>query len=265
MQREKEPMKISILVAAHKPYPMPGEAIYLPVQVGAKGKDSIDPAWARDDAGENISEKNPTFCELTGLYWAWKNLDADAVGLCHYRRYPGRPGIRRLGGKGGRLLTGAEAEALLSKADLILPKKRHYWIETRGSQYAHAHHAEDLRCVEGILSERCPEYLPAWKHMLSTRSGHICNMFVMPRRLFDPYCEWLFGILFEAERRLDIDGYSAQDRRVFGFLGERLLDVWVERKALAFTEVPVVNTEKQHWLRKGSAFLKRKLVRRGTP
>ncbi len=253
-------MDIRILVAAHKPYPMPEDPLYLPVQVGAAGKPPIDPAWARDDAGENISEKNVSFCELTGLYWAWKNLDAEAAGLCHYRRYPGRPGLRLPArGEEKRFLTREDAERLLSKYDLILPKKRHYWIETRESQYAHAHHAEDLRCVEGILAERYPEYLPAWKHMLSTRSGHICNMFVMPRRLFDPYCAWLFEILFEAERRLDISGYSAQDRRVFGFLGERLLDVWVEKNGLTFAETPVVNLEKQRWLHKGAAFLRRKL------
>ena len=77
---------IKIIVAAHKKYQMPQEKIYMPVQVGAEGKNSIN-GYVQDNVGNNISIKNPYFCELTGLYWAWKNLDADYIGLVHYRRY----------------------------------------------------------------------------------------------------------------------------------------------------------------------------------
>ena len=72
---------IKIVIAAHKPYVMPEDKIYLPVQVGSEGKQNI--GFQRDNEGDNISEKNPSFCELTGLYWAWKNLDADYIGLAH--------------------------------------------------------------------------------------------------------------------------------------------------------------------------------------
>ena len=239
-------------MAAHKPYWMPENEIYLPVQVGAAGKQSIDPRWARDDPGENISA-NKTFCELTGLYWAWKNLDADVYGLCHYRRYLGF-------GKGRKgLLDQARIEKLLVDHDAILPRKRHYWIETRERQYAHAHHMEDLQCAEKVLAEKYPDYLPEWRHVLGARGGHICNMFILPKAHFDAWCAWLFDILFEVERRLDISAYSANDQRVFGFLGERLLDVWVEKNGLRYAEVPMINLESQHWLQKGLAFVKRKL------
>ena len=79
-------MQTKIIIAMHKPYKTPAESVYLPLQVGAEGKDSIL-GLVCDNTGENISAKNPTYCELTGLYWAWKNLDADAIGLVHYRRY----------------------------------------------------------------------------------------------------------------------------------------------------------------------------------
>ena len=69
-------MNLRVVVAAHKPYWMPADPVYLPVQVGAAGKESI-PGYTRDDSGENISAKNPHYCELTGLYWAWKNLPGD--------------------------------------------------------------------------------------------------------------------------------------------------------------------------------------------
>ena len=248
-------MKIQIMVAAHKPYWIPEDDIYLPVFVGAAGK-QITPDYVRDDTGDNISLKNPTFCELTGLYWVWKNVDADVYGLCHYRRYLGGGEFRRK--KTERLLKGEEIQQLLASSDIILPKKRHYWIETRESQYAHAHHIEDLECVEGILSERYPDYLSAWKWMLGTRSGHICNMFIMRKEQFDTYCNWLFDILFEAERRLDISTYADKDKRVFGYLGERLLDVWIMTNKLVYAEKPMITLEDQHWIQKGFHFLRRK-------
>ncbi|WP_278389529.1 DUF4422 domain-containing protein, partial [Acidaminococcus fermentans] len=81
-------MNITILIAAHKPYWMPSDPVYLPLQVGAEGK-SLIPGYTPDNTGDNISAKNPHYCELTGLYWAWKNLSCEYIGLCHYRRYFG--------------------------------------------------------------------------------------------------------------------------------------------------------------------------------
>ena len=80
-------MSIRVIVATHKACDIAQDPLYLPVHVGAAGKEDI--GFTRDDSGDNISEKNPHFCELTGLYWAWKNLDDDYIGLCHYRRYFG--------------------------------------------------------------------------------------------------------------------------------------------------------------------------------
>lgn len=77
---------IKIIIASHKKYKNSCEEMYIPIQVGAEGKEKIE-GYIQDNTGENISSKNPYFCELTGLYWAWKNLDADYVGLVHYRRY----------------------------------------------------------------------------------------------------------------------------------------------------------------------------------
>jgi hypothetical protein len=87
-------MEIRIIVAAHKPYPMPEEQLYLPVQAGAGCHARL--AFTGDDSGDNISARNGLYCELTALYWAWKNLHADAIGLCHYRRYFQEPGKKRI-------------------------------------------------------------------------------------------------------------------------------------------------------------------------
>ena len=91
-------------------------------------------------------------------------------------------------------------------------------------------------------------------------SGHRFNMFIMKRELADAYCAWLFPVLFELEARLDLSGYSAYDARVFGFVGERLLDVWLLYRGYRGRDIPYVFLEKQNWLKKGAAFLKRKLA-----
>ena len=248
-------MNIQIVVATHKEYRMPEDPLYLPVQAGRALHAPLP--YIGDNTGENISEKNPHYCELTCLYWAWKNLAAEAVGLCHYRRYfAGRP----FGEKWSRLLTAQQAEKLLQKAPVILPKKREYWIETGYSQYAHAHHEEDLILTRAILEEKWPAYVPAFDGTLGRTRGHRFNMFLMRRDLLDRYCSWLFQVLAELEAQLDISSYSSNDQRVYGFVGERLLDVWVETNQIPYCECPVLHMESQHWLKKGTAFLRRKFV-----
>lgn len=245
--------KVNIVVATHKPYDMPEGPVYLPLHVGSSIGEALP--YARDDTGINISEKNRSFCELTGLYWAWKNLDADAIGMCHYRRYFGE---RLLGRKKDRILSGENAARLLCTRDVILPRKRHYWIETNFSQYVHAHHRKDLEMTRQILAESYPDYLPAYDAYMRKTSGHRFNMLIMKRPILEAYCQWLFDVLFQLEGRLDISGYDEGNRRVFGYVGERLLDVWIEKNKISYAELPVVNMEPQHFLGKGLRFLGRK-------
>ena len=93
-------------------------------------------------------------------------------------------------------------------------------------------------------------------------SGHRFNMFIMSHKKFCEYCEWLFAILFELETRLDISAYNMNDARVFGFVSERLLDVWLETKSYKYIDIPYVFMEKQNWIRKGAIFLNRKIAAR---
>ena len=249
-------MNVKVLVAAHKAYWMPEDEVYLPLQVGAEEKE-LDLGFAKDNTGDNISAKNKSYCELTGLYWAWKNLDEDYIGLVHYRRYFSNRHI--LQSKKARILSGEALRKELQKCDVLLPKPRHYWIETNYSQYAHAHHAIDLDTTRAILAERRPDYLPAFDASMERTVGHRFNMFVMRRDLLDAYCTWLFDVLFDLEKRLDISAYSDYDARVFGFVAERLLDVWIETNHIPYTELPVLNMENQHWIRKGTRFVLRKI------
>ena len=218
-------MQTTIIIATHTPYWIPEDPMYLPVQMGHAIHPGI--GYIGDDTGENISERNGNFCELTGLYWAAKNLDSDYIGIVHYR-------------------------------NVVLPKERHYFIETNYTQYIHAHHEQDLRVTRAIIERKCPEYLPAYDTYMSKTHGHHFNMFVMKKELLQHYCTWLFDILFELEKELDISSYSTNDKRVFGFVSERLLDAWLITNNIAYEELDVVYMESQHWLRKGMAFLNRK-------
>ena len=246
---------VRIIVASHKPYRMPEDEMYVPLQCGAAGKPDL-PGFVRDDSGDNISEKNASYCELTGMYWAWKNVSADYIGLAHYRRH------FRGGGKGdkfSRILSKAEAEKLLRGCGVLLPARRRYFIESNRSQYVHAHHAEGLETAERVIAELYPDYSEAFAAVMKRTSGHRFNMLIMRRDLFCSYCEWLFGVLGETEKRLDISGWSPAETRVFGYLGERLLDVWLEHGNIKYRDVPYMFTEKQHMARKIAAFIRRKL------
>lgn len=247
-------MNIKVIVAAHKAYRMPEDSMYIPVHVGKEGKD-LELGFQGDNTGDNISGKNSTFCELTGIYWAWKNLDADYVGLAHYRRhFRGK----KCSDKWEGVLTASEAEQLLQKADVLIPKRRNYYIETVYNQYVHAHPAEPLDRMLELAKASGEKYAAVADRMKSRSWTHLYNMFIMKRDVFDGYCSWMFPILFEIERTVDISGYSQYDRRVFGFLAERMLDIYLEANEIACREVPVMFMENQNWLKKGSAFLKRK-------
>ena len=250
-------MNIKILVAAHKKYWMPDDPMYLPLHVGAEGKESI--GYTPDNTGDNISSKNANYCELTGLYWAWKNLKADYIGLAHYRRHFSNG--KRFGDKKDKVISQVELEKCLAEADILLPKPRNYWIETNYSQYAHAHHAIDLDTTRAIIQEKYPEYIKAYDESMKRTTGHRFNMFIMKKDKFDEYCKWLFDILFELESRLDISSYNKNDARVFGFVSERLLDIWLETKGYNYKTMPYVFMESQNWVIKGWNFLKRKVMK----
>lgn len=250
-------MDIKILVAAHKKYRMPDDSIYFPIHVGKEGKDLVLD-YTGDNTGDHISQKNATFCELTGIYWAYKNLAADYVGLVHYRRHFT---LQRKGDKFASILNRQELEQLLQETSIILPKKRNYFIETNYSHYIHAHHREGLDMLGEIIKSDYKEYAAAYDTMMNRTSAHMFNMFIMRRDYFDEYCEWLFEILFQIEERLDISDYSVYEARVFGFLAERMLDIWLETKQLPYKELPVMFMESQNWLKKGGTFLKRKFIK----
>lgn len=247
---------IKVIVAAHKKYQMPDDEMYVPVQVGAEGKERIE-NYIQDNTGDNISLKNPYFCELTGLYWAWKNLDAEYIGLVHYRRYftNEKKIPKEENEKFKIVLTQKEAENILEKADVILAKKRNYYIENLYSHYEHTMYVEPLYETGKIIGEKYPEYLEEFDKLHKRTSAHMFNMLIMKKEILDEYCTWLFDILFELEKRTDASKYDRFHARFYGRVSELLLDVWINKNQVKYEEVKVMDMQDVNWFKKGTSFL----------
>jgi hypothetical protein len=252
---------IKVIVAAHKKYQMPKDTMYIPVQVGAEGKNIIE-EYKQDSEGENISNKNPYYCELTGLYWAWKNLEADYIGLVHYRRYFTKnvkiPKNEKE--KFKNVLSKKEADKILDKVDVILPRKRRYYIENMYDHYKHTLYIEPLDKTREIIEEKYPEYLEEFEKLHQRTSAHMFNMLIMKKEILNDYCNWLFDILFELEKRVDSSQYDTFHSRFYGRVSELLLDVWINKNGIKYEEVKVIDMQNVNWLKKGTSFLKAKFT-----
>jgi len=233
----------------------------MPLQVGSSGKESI--GYKRDDEGENISSLNPFFCELTGVYWAWKNIDADFIGLVHYRRYFSvKPHAKNLW---QAVLKQNDIELDLEKIKIFVPKKRKYYIETLYSHYAHTHHIYQLDEVRRILYDRFPDYIDSFDRVMNRNWGYMFNMMIMEKDIYNDYCTWLFDILFELKERLGEHGLTPFHSRYYGRISEIIFNVWLEQNMKVgifnkeeFKEIPVIHMEKINWKKKSIAFLNAK-------
>lgn len=247
-------MNIKILIATHRKYHMPMDNMYIPVRVGSALADN-DFGYQRDDQGDNISKHNPYLAELTALYWGWKNLDADFIGLAHYRRHFSSS---KSNWKFERVLSSRDAEKLCEKYDVILPKKRHYYIETLASHYGHVHDIEHLELTREILKGKYPEYVEAFDKVMKRTSGHMFNMCIMKRDVLNSYCTWLFDILFALEKEIDGSNLSAFDKRLYARVGELLMDVWLEHNNINYKDIDFVQIGDENWPKKIKGFLNAK-------
>lgn len=234
-------MKISIFVATHKKIMKIKNKIYIPLYVGAKDKKKHY-GYLCDDMGENISFKNKNYCELTGMYWIWKNVKTDVIGLVHYRRYFFNdifsPNYYRL-------LNARSIKHILSGYDVIVPVKTILEGESISIQYAKEHHIEDLIKCGDIIKELEPSYYNSFKKTIRKKELYTFNMMICTKELYDNYMEWLFKILFALENRVDYSDYDTYNQRLFGFLSERLFNVWLEKNSnIKIKEMPVYNLEK---------------------
>ncbi len=251
-------MNLKIFIATHKKFDVPKSKYHVPLHVGREGKEDL--GYLGDNTGDNISLKNPNYCELTGLYWIWKNVkDVDYIGLCHYRRYFLKPNflmkfvnLYKLFEKKVKMFlksdlyeihrcfkieknlleknikkTEDKLEKDLKKFDFIILEK--FWFSLPIKiHYKIGHISEDLTILEEVVKEKYPEYLGSYKKIMNGYRLSVCNMFITDKKNYNYYMEWLFDILNEVEKRIKISDYSHQ-ARVFGFMSERLLNVYLDK------------------------------------
>lgn len=227
---------IAVYVMTHGPECTHLEDYCIPLEIGAACRDKHC-GILRDDTGDNISEKDRMYCELTDLYWMWKNQSHDIVGLYHYRRMFN--------------LNSKQIRKLLSKYDIILPKK----IDIRptiDSEHQRQKLPLDWKIMKDVLNELYPEYYESAKIIFPMNKSYAFNMLVTSDAIFKDYCTWLFSILTEVEQRFELQyderlakfhehkkkpGYlNGYYERAIGFLAERLLNIYVVQNNLRVKE-----------------------------
>ena len=230
--------RIKILVACHKLDVYPSNDTYMPIHVG-KALSNLELGIQTDREGINISEKNPYYCELTAMYWAWKNLKGvDIIGLCHYRRYLDfhnqcRPVFASTTFSTEKFVTldFSVDESTLKKVrkGAVVVAEPELMNCTLKQNYCEYHVSDDFNTLKSLIVQSTDaKYVNAFENIVER--GHKLNpynMFLMRWEDFDQYCSWLFPLLEKVEEATDIASYNSFQKRIYGFMAERLFNVWL--------------------------------------
>lgn len=243
--------KTKIIVCCHKSDVYIDAEPYYPIHVGKALSDS-DLNIIGDNTGDNISMKNKSYCELTGMYWAWKNMkNIDIVGLCHYRRY------FDFHNQCHRFLPYENfPKDAINKLDFSIPStilnkvsngnvvvsSPIYYPYSLATDYCVAHISDDFRTLEKIVNngedEKYRKSFATYMHKNNALSHY--NMFLMNWETFNDYCTWLFNLLEKVELAVNITNYSMVQKRVFGFMAERLLNIYIMANDIKTITKPVI-------------------------
>lgn len=239
--------ELTIYIATHKPYTFPKNKCYCPIQVNAKKNKSFLPVT--DDIGDNISEKNDRFCELTALYWIWKNdSHSRFIGLCHYRRYFKMQSNIQDYWKSQYNEDKLDERAIeiptrivnsLENGKVILPKALNFGKLSVEKHYEKFHNSKDLEILKEIVLKLYPQYNETWNQVFTGHKLYAFNMFIMNKNEFDKYMDWLFSILFEVEQLVPPKSDLYQNR-TFGFMSERLFNVFLAYHNYYVKELPII-------------------------
>lgn len=216
--------KLDMFVVTHKPITKRiNKKGYHYIGVGPSSFD----VELKDNTLDNIAFKNASFCELTAQYWVYKNYNTDRVGFVHYRRffYNQYTSIFRY-----HIYSTKKLNKMLDKYDVLVTNS--FIINDTHSKnvydhYVYNHYQKDLNETKKIIEEKYPSYISSFDKVMKSNKLYLYNMFVMKKTLFDEYMSFLFNVLFELEKRIDISKYSSYQKRIFGFLSERLFMVFL--------------------------------------
>lgn len=192
----------------------------IPIQVGAALADR-QIAAVLDDEGENISEKNKKYCELTALYWIWKHEKTQYLGLSHYRR---------------RFAITEQMAEKLPESDIdVVTTVPVLNINGVKQQYCSDHIERDWDICMKAVRELSPHYAAAADQIQRGTYYYAYNMLIARREILDQYCEWLFPILFQCEKKIG-ERKEAYQGRYIGFLAERLMTIFLEHHRKEFKQ-----------------------------
>lgn len=237
-----------IYIVTHKKIPLRNSKIRKKIKVGSK-IDDIE--YLNDSDGDNISYKNPFYCELTALYWIWKNSDENIVGLEHYRRFF----ASSITPFKYKFLTEKEINKYLKKFDLIIPQFGTFGEFKKFSNISEAykiigerdntHVYSDLECLDKVIKEHFEnEYdqFSTFFYKMNVQTSY--NMFIGNKHIISKYCQWLFSVFDFLEK--EIKGYGdrvGNTRRLFGYLSELLFGYWIWKNKILYKQVPLILTE----------------------
>lgn len=212
-----------IYIVTHKQCSFPSIEGYKPIFVGNSKPES---GFLRDDSGDNIAEKNAEYCELTAQYWVWKNVQYGLTGFVHYRRYFYNSSFSN---NSKYIVPISQFTEDINRHGLVLPNYQ-YRKQTVIQEYALYHNVADLEKTRDVLKTLDPHAVHAFDEVMHSHFFAPYNMFVMSPELFSNYMEWLFSIFNILEDKVDYSNYDAYNKRIFGFISERLLNVWVKKR-----------------------------------
>lgn len=234
--------KFSFLVCYHKETPRLNTEIFSSVHVGRALASAAIPDTVGDDTGDNISDRNKSYCELTAMYWMLHNVEAEYYGIFHYRRMLNFSGTDREMfhdfSPRTRELFGWTEQAVSSKlADFDILTGPRWNVHpndvpslpmTNYDFYRREHVIKDMDTMLAVTREKYPEIFPYVDAYMNQKTCFYGNVFVMRGDIYRRYATWLFDILFETERRSDVSGYNVYQARVWGFLAERLMGAFTD-------------------------------------
>lgn len=260
--------KIKILVSYHTPALLLKNDILTPIHAGrsvaaSRSKDgNLDKeslAWLNDNmigdnTGDNISDKNRFYNEITSVYWAWKNqqqLDyPDYIGFMHYRRqflfddekcskYSNSSFFAPESQYRISCLSDSDIVELFSEKqiqnavngyDLIVTRPAEYKNITVYEQYkleSRFHEISDLDKICLIIKNKFPAFSESVDTYLNSDKHYFWNMFIMKKELFNEFCQWMFSIFEDFEKVIDISSRTIVKKRVYAYLSERLVGIYI--------------------------------------
>ena len=252
---------MTVFVVTHKDVKLSIPQGYKIIQVGAANHRHF--SSITDDTGINISDRNQNYCELTAQYWIWKNYNDDVVGLCHYRRFfyswPAYI-LRTIFGIKTKMIDSYHIQDVLKSSDAIVTIPCHL-SKTVWERYKISHYIEHLENAKNAILNIYPDYAAAFDFAMNRKKYHYGNMIICSKALFNSYSKWLFDILFEVEKKTDLKNRNIYQQRAYGFLSERLLDVFLIYNNVRIKEYPVVLTDEPFLVVQIVKFIKRKIKR----